>query len=310
MLLLYINIQQRLIWARQHPSESSDMKKNRISKWVNNKNIIGRLWAQYRPPARPSYQELEIFRRHIEQVKKRNPNAKGLVLGSTSELADLLEECQVCFSCIDIDKKNYELMQKLRRYPFTGNLITGDWKTYHHEKADIIIGDASLNMLPLSAWNSVFKNLQCMFSDAAVLIHRFYQWNSEDYYHLGKFSETEFLETVEEGGRRGLDFYTSTVFYFYRSLLDTETCEISCKKWMEKVSELKEGGIIKQEDFETMKYLFAQAKIDFRMTIPRQGDIERIVKENGLRIVSETSADELFPFSRNCPIYEIYNLGS
>ena len=111
------------------------------------------------------------------------------------------------------------------------------------------------------------------------------------------------MNYIKCGKRKGLDFYTSAVFYFYRSLIDTDTYEISCRKWMEKISELRNNGLIGEKDFNSVNYLFAQADIDFKMIIPGEHLIKQLIENSGLRIVSKVHGDDHFPFIKNCPIY-------
>ena len=65
-------------------------------------------WALYGPPQRPSPSEIGVFRQLLKGLPK---DSKGLVLGSTPELRDLLHNYGLKVTVVDIQPQVIKILR-------------------------------------------------------------------------------------------------------------------------------------------------------------------------------------------------------
>lgn len=121
--------------------------------WLTNFAVA---WSKYwPPPARPTKSRVAFIKKIImrEREKVGRDNFKILILGSTSEFRDLMIELGIHPVIADFNRKNYSILARAMRH-HDGNLIDetfieANWLTMElNQKFDIILGDASFNVVP------------------------------------------------------------------------------------------------------------------------------------------------------------------
>jgi len=277
------------------------------SAWLDKGATIGRLWSSYSPPARPSSADLKIFRHFLAEGSNcaDQSSSPGLLLGCTPELQDLLAGLALQFDCLDASRRNYLLMRRLRATSGQGRLVKCNWTHYRGRPRPWIVGDAALNMLPWHMWPAVLANLRCLLERGGSLIHRFYLWRDEDEQALGLLSPKAVGAASQASHEPHISIYAAIVFELYRGLVDRTSYQVSFLLWRDAVLRLQQAGVLSEEDVSSMRYLFQQAKVDFRLTIPPRARLEALLDRAGLLVEAVEFSDSGLPFEKNCPIYLI-----
>lgn len=104
-------------------------------------------WEEFGTPVRPSKDECDLYSYYVKNLTK-DRNQKILILGATPELRDIALRHSTRPVVCDIDDRQLEAMAFFMEESGEEKFIQCDWLDIpEDEKYDIILGDASLNML-------------------------------------------------------------------------------------------------------------------------------------------------------------------
>lgn len=151
------------------------MKENIIkSQWQQ----FAQQWALYGPPQRPSLSEISVF---SQLLKDLPTHSKGLVLGSTPELRDLLHNLDVEVTVVDIQPQVIKILRDFMHHQDKKeNEVEASWlKTpFADGEFDIIVGDWIFGNIPFAEQDNLAKELHRILKNGGYFIHRhhyFYQ---------------------------------------------------------------------------------------------------------------------------------------
>jgi len=134
-----------------------------MTKEIWQPNNFAEIWLRYWiPPAKPTKPELIFIKKMVCELKKKNKNIDILILGSTIEYRDLMIRLGIKATIVDFSQKNYRIMSKSMKYKFQGKekFVLGDWRQMNLDKQfDLILADASLNMLDKKLFKKLIKNI-------------------------------------------------------------------------------------------------------------------------------------------------------
>lgn len=138
-------------------------------KWTN---TMANVWKNYRPPIRPSKDDLRVFNEFLEKkIKKHGKDVKVLILGSTPEFRDLVNSKKLTVYVCDYNKKNNDALRLLKKVKGKEVLISQDWvKLKLNEKFDLVFAEASLNMVKENELPIVLKNVKRLLKDDGLFL--------------------------------------------------------------------------------------------------------------------------------------------
>ncbi|TKJ17813.1 hypothetical protein CEE44_04780 [Candidatus Woesearchaeota archaeon B3_Woes] len=138
-------------------------------KWTN---TMAQVWKNYRPPIRPSKDDLRVFNEFLEKkIKQYGKEVKVLILGSTPEFRDLVNSKKLTVYVCDYNKKNNEALKLLKKVKGKDVLILQDWiKLKLNEKFDLVFAEASLNMVKGSDVPIILRNVKNILKDDGLFL--------------------------------------------------------------------------------------------------------------------------------------------
>src|SRR3989344_7474494 len=148
------------------------MKKNNYKNWNEN---FAKTWKRYPSPARPSKEELGIFKKFLNFYYFEKSNLlKVLILGSTPEFRDLCNKNYLEVYCMDINKRTYEALGLLvKQKNNKEKLINSNWLDFSVPfRFDIIIGDNVTGMFSITKYPQFFKKMSKHLEKGGLLILR------------------------------------------------------------------------------------------------------------------------------------------
>lgn len=176
-----------------------------MQKNPNWKRKFAELWLNnWLAPPRPTPQELSFTKQYLKQLKQQKPDLQVLILGSTSEWRDLLIDLNISPTIVDFNQENYHIlahaMKHKKSYPKHEKFICADWTTMKlNKKFDLIMSEASLNVVPPKDLNKLLKNISFHLNKESVLLHktwrRFNNHRPNIAYHLKKYKVKSNINT-------------------------------------------------------------------------------------------------------------------
>lgn len=187
-------------------------------------------WLTFRPPWRPSFQDIENYQCGTEFI--RAPK-NILILGATPELRELASRQKARIWVADYSANMIRMMVKLFKTPNIPkeNLIINDWRRIDFKKKhkfSLVFGDLILRLLSPSAQKKLLKNLCLSLEDGGVFITRVHFVNQA----LAKKSIRNIIGgTLSQRGKNSDKYYFSGLLV--SRLLDKLSLS-SCKGTREK----------------------------------------------------------------------------
>lgn len=211
-------------------------------------------WKIMPSPARPSKEEVKIFKKYIfNYINSTSKKVHLLILGSTPEFRDLCNEPRINATCIDINKPIYEALTILQKKPnINEKFINDNWLTFRNkQKFELIIGDAVTAMFPLKLYSEFFENMKRHLAKKGQLIIRV-PYQDERF----NVSIKKVFENYKKKFKScGINIYTATYNYLVMNYLDESQSSISLNGLWEKIKELYLRDLIsRKECIELEKY--------------------------------------------------------
>lgn len=137
-------------------------------KWTND---MANKWKNYKPPIRPSKDDLAVFRQFLEKKIKEKKNPKVLILGSTPEFRDLINSKGLTAYVCDYKKDNYTALKLLKKTKGKEILIAQDWRNLKlKHKFDLVFAEASLNMVKKKEVPLILRSVRQILDDKGLFI--------------------------------------------------------------------------------------------------------------------------------------------
>jgi len=254
--------------------------------WDNN---IARAWKYIVPPARPALSELVIF---DEYLSKFDRGSRMLILGSTPEFRDLGYLHKFSTSVVDYNEQNFHILKEQMKHPSNEKLIVGDWREMDFkEEFDIVLGDLSLNYVPVEDRPVVFENIRKALARDGVSLQR--MWTRKD----GVYDDFDKILKERFEQRAGMDYFYSLAMPLLMYFYNEEKGYTQSQDILGGLKKAKEENKINEELFEAFDKPWHDYKIPHRLVLKEE--FERAVEEY-FTVSVEYGKDH---FSEYCPIY-------
>ncbi len=137
---------------------------------------IANSWETYfTPPSRPSKVEVEKYKDWLKDIFKGKKGLKGLVLGATPELRDILNELNFKTHAIDINMEMILALEGLVKHKNLDEvLVKSNWldNPLADKYFDVILGDAVLPNIPWESREAFYKEIIRMLKPQGYFINR------------------------------------------------------------------------------------------------------------------------------------------
>lgn len=209
---------------------------------------IANNWKNFKPPIRPSADDLAIFERYLkEKILQKGKGLKLLVLGSTPELRDMATEHGIVPTVCDYSKENYDALGTLCKNKGEEVFINEDWQELDIPKqVDLIFGEASLNMANKESLRKILTNIRKALKDDGVIVAK--TWT-------GLPTKGMTFESILQEYRtkyNNLGFLDATNQLLLSFFYDED--HGSVKKRYHRMKQYTTQGIITEEEFATLEH--------------------------------------------------------
>lgn len=248
------------------------------------------LWRRYGPPARPTEGDIRIFERHARRAV-RDKTGWALVLGATPELRDLLAKMSFRVTAVDNGLRMLLAMTTLlTQVAERENLVVGEWLTlpFGDDLFDLIIGDRSFNMLPVSRLDSLMVELWRVLRPEGLL-------STSLYVHaIGR----PLQQVLSEWGLGKSRIFADLWFWALYSSYDETSQTVDTKSYLDELDKLYEDGHLPQSTYRLFRNI---EKRPGKITVPKSADFESLLAKYYTILSKEHSSD--FDFCKFTPVY-------
>jgi SAM-dependent methyltransferase len=247
------------------------------------------------PPRLPSADTLTLFDKILmPEATKYSPSKWGL-LGCTPEIRTLAGRCPSKVTCIDHDQYAYSAYLPLCKPSEHEEFLCSDWLEINHQNAyDIVIGDGSMSMLPISNHEHFLKSVYQILKPGGLAVLRIFTYGKSVFKSpedILKWYKTKMTDSQ-------IDF--ATMFYFNFLWIDLETLRTSPEIVKINIKDLVDNKVLSEKEFNDLEqidygkvHLQYTLKELFESQIVSYFDIENIVHP------------EDYPDWQNTPIYSL-----
>jgi SAM-dependent methyltransferase len=281
--------------------------------------IIADNWETLGPTAKPSVEEIELYRAvtMIELADKQN--VRALIMGSTPELRDMCSEYFLSkmekVYCVDATEDMYRAMSQLVKTPNPKEeFIHGNWldlyKLIDDSSIDIVYGDHIVSNVG-GKEKDLFDNIKLALKDNGCFVSKIQYTDFSDN-EIKRTSAYEKLQKYARKLKEGQMDLKTAFTHFGLSLLFTsiylnDRQEISFKFWGDELKELDEN--VEKSDNQSEKQIldrFNQVWLNWKDVTWAQYEKSKMHKiiEDNFYIKDEMQAPG-HEFSRQTSIFRL-----
>jgi len=145
--------------------------------WLKSEKFWYTFWQKAEPPWRPSRGEINLYEKIIKKVMRKNKNPKALVLGSTSEIRDLLAKYKnIETTVIDLNLPVHRAVSRLmKRKNLRERLVVADWLKMPLPSCyfDLVFGHGNFENIKIKKHDLFYQNIsQVLKKDGLTIIAR------------------------------------------------------------------------------------------------------------------------------------------
>ncbi len=208
-------------------------------------------WRNFPQPVRPCESEIKIISKYLDDlIKKKGKNTKILILGSTPEFRDIAHSRNLPAYVVDYSEDNHRALTLLKKFKGKEVLFKQDWRKLKlKDKYDLVLAEASLNMVKKDEMPIVLKNVNNILAEDGLFI-------SKTWVRLpAKGLSVENMLNIYRKKYGKLNLNSSMNQYFYSLWYDSKNDTISIRDHYFKFKELHSKGILTKKEFDSFENL-------------------------------------------------------
>jgi len=197
---------------------------------------IAQVWSRYKPPIRPSMEDIKIY----ESIM--NQKAKTLLLGATPEIRSLAHQYEHDLTAVDISEPMYYDLDSLVYPKGNSRFICCDWVTMDlGEQFDLVIADGSINMLHPQQHQRFMENVAKHMTPNGLFVLHVHLIGTK------KFKTVKNLFQWARGSDQHV--FSTTKLYMDQLVIDSNQL-ISNGEYLNKIRELDYENSLTEEDYQ------------------------------------------------------------
>ena len=231
-------------------------------------------WRNFPQPIRPCESEIKIIRRYLDEIiRKKGKDTKILILGSTPEFRDLAHSKKLPAYVVDYSEDNHRALTLLKKFKGKEVLFKQDWRKLKlKDKYDLVLAEASLNMVTKDEMPIVLKNVNNLLADGGLFI-------SKTWVKLPvKSLSLENMLNIYRKKYGHLVLNSAMNQYFYSLFYDSKKDTISIRDLYFKFKELHRKGILTKKEFDSFERLSFDTT-PLHLYLPNNRVFENIAKK-------------------------------
>lgn len=212
---------------------------------------LAEAWKNFPQPIRPCESELKIINKYLNEIiKKKGKNTRILILGSTPEFRDLAHSRKLPAYVVDYSEDNHRALTLLKKFKGKEVLFRQDWRKLKlKEKYDLVLAEASLNMVKKNEMPVVLRNVNRVLAEDGLFI-------AKTWIRLpAKGLSIENMLDIYRKKHGKLSLKSAMTQYFYSLMYDPKKDTISLQKMFHQLKDLHEQGILTKKEFDSFKNL-------------------------------------------------------
>jgi len=226
-------------------------------------NYLAETWNKYLPPIRPYSKEIEILREYIIKYKKVVSSPSVLILGSTPELRDLVNELGLIPFVVDYSHDNYITMGTLKRILGEETFINMNWLDYSpNQQFDIILSEAAFNVIDADSSKILYLKCSNWLKPDGILLAK--NWIRFSNRHI---PVNELITSYRQSLYYEFGFYSYTCIPLMLCFYDYKNERITLKDFNNECKKLFESEIITHEEWDSIA-IHEYENVDLQLYIP------------------------------------------
>ena len=258
-------------------------------------NSFSSVWQYNVPPARPSFAELVLYSKHLQEIQNNlKEKAKILILGSTPEFRDWAFEKNVESTVVDYNKENYRALNRFMHHQdINESFIESNWLQINiKERFDLAVADHAFGVLKREDVSIFLKNVADALKKNGIFITKQYFCFKMSYKNL----EELFKSYYEKLPYENILEATMNELISFEAM---DTGSFSFKDVFAKLKKLYSDKIIKAEDFKKFSDL-GWENINFKLFIPTEVEWKKLINQY-FEVLSIERTDDIY--AETMPIY-------
>ncbi len=256
-------------------------------------DVLQKRWARALPPLRPSAADIKVYRKLLKHCLVKDRVTNVLVLGAVPEIRDLLSRFYTAVTVVGRDKKLVRALTALRRSQSRETIVITPWQRIPlSNKYDVVIGDLSLNLLPLRSLETVLMRIAKLLREGGYFIHRTMAFHQQTPVEVKKI-----LVDWRRGKINASEFWWLTSVYSDFASFDSKGMVKQERKFIQLMQQLyQDEALTKSEMHKLDRFILG---IDF--TILPQKQWEQLLSQ--YFIIKKITKSDSFKYSRDIPIW-------
>ena len=279
------------------------LQKKQKMAWTEN----AQRWSSYKPPLRPSLNELKIIEGCLRELKNKRGKDKpeALILGATPEYRDILARLKFNVTLADFNIDSIKSMNLLLKYKGQRNekIIITNWLKMRlpRNRFDVVLADWSINNLPLFRdYGKLLSIIQKSLKINGLFLCRMNVWSPKEKVR----SISKIMKMYEQNPAEKFSFLQMLQDYSLASTRNKKDFTMSLEPFYHHNLPLAYArGEMNERQFEEFVWRFVQGKyrIKIFLTIPEKSALEKLFKKYFKKVAQKYGQDYLY--SRHQPIY-------
>lgn len=258
-------------------------------------NYLAGTWGKYLPPIRPYTEEIDILRQYLVEYKETPPSLEILILGSTPELRDLVNEVGLTPTVVDYSEDNYTAMGTLKKIVGKEIFINSNWLSYNPvQQFDFILSEAAFNVLDSQSSKKLYAKCKDWLKPGGKLLAKNWVRISNR-----KGEAEDLISNFRCQPEHQFGFYSFACIPLMLCFYDFSVERITLKDFSNECRNLFEKGKIKQAEWDTIG-IHEYENVDLQLYIP---DVYEFINDISNHFYIEQIHDIKRAYSEYHPIF-------
>jgi hypothetical protein len=256
-------------------------------------------WHLFLPPARPSLEEVAHYERLLVS-EGLTVRPAWVLLGCTPELRSVAARYRRELLCVDQNPRVFAVLRSMVKPQYRERFLCAEWlQAKVPGPVDVVFGDGSINMLPVSQHAAFLRKVDRMLRPGGAALLRVHLLGP------ARFSTPRTVFEWYRSNARHEPVFSATRTDLDMLWVNRRTGRLNFPQFHRNIRQLYEAKIIEPEEFEAYDRLLAFNRINLYYTA--REDFERLARRH-FEIAGEYHGTD-YTGSGNHPVYLLWKKG-